>query len=1389
MSPNRAWNNRQVPLSVGLRTAARLRPQAKALVSVDAGGDTCHDYAELDRRATRIACQLANMGGAGERALLLMDSGIDYVSAFYGCLYAGVIAVPVFPPESSRAQHIARLAKIAEDARVRFVLTTAALDARFGPQYRQLAPRAAIVSVDTLSVSDAAPDDFAPCDAGPDDVAFLQYTSGSTGQPKGVMVSHGNLVANQQALAAAWGASSADVYVSWLPLYHDMGLIGAMMQAFFSGMTLVLMSPQYFLAHPLRWLQAIDRHGGTLTGAPDFAYRLCADHIRPDTAASLDLSHLRIAYSGSEPVRKSTLEAFAARFAPAGFDPKALFPCYGLAEATLFVSGGLPGHGFTATVFGAAPLAAGQARAASPGEPGVPLVACGTAQAPHAIRIVDPRNGASMPAGSVGEIEVRGPSVTLGYWQRPDASADVFRDSRDGSAGQAVRWLRTGDLGFMHEGMLYVAARRKDLIIVRGRNLYPQDIEQTVEDTCDIVRKGRVAAFDAEVDGREGPGLAVEIPPLLRKRLSAAHIVEQLSRCVFDACGEAPSAIVLLNGGGLPKTSSGKVQRAAVRQGWRDRTLDAWAIWERGIFVHGGDGVRDVSHDRAAAAFNSEIEQTLAQLWREVLGTEPASRDTHFFAAGGSSLGAARLASLIGKRWARPADMGLVFEFPVFSAMALAVARLSQAVASPVEDDAVLADIPRANTGVTSHAQQRQLFAARLDPRGTAYHIAVALRLRGHLDTSALRQSLDHLVARHAALRMVFVEQRDTHVPEVRAASPHGWTCLALPDGVAATDADALDNAIAAASQRFAAAPFDLANGPLIRFGLLALDDDDHVLLIALHHIAADGWSMRLLIDDWAAHYRALATGEMLPPPAPDRPAYGDYAAWQRHWLRGAQAARQRAYWSAELAGMPPPAPLPYERTGTVPGGGAEAARIDFAVPAETFERLRTAATRAGTTPFVLALAAWHLWLHRMSGQADICTGVPVANRRNDAVRHIVGFFVNTLAIRSRCTSATCVASLVAELRRAVLDGLSHQELPFDVLVEHLNPERGTESIPLCQTLFNYLQDDYPSLRALPGLTASCREIAPGHAKTRLAMDLRESGGDTLRGFLTYVPAAFAAADAQRIVAQYRRALDGVVEALLGDMRGHDRPLADLDLLGRAETARIRHASQGEVIADVFEPVHRRFARHARMSPQAIAIVDGDVRLTYRQLDQRAEHIARWLAERGLAAEQRVAVIAERSWAFVAAMLGVLKAGGTYVPIDAATPPTRIAQLLRDCGAAGVLAERADSVGSVDGTDGEAGSCGIIAAIAGDGPSLSDGSCAEPDVDPRQAAYVIYTSGSTGTPKGVVVPHASLSNYAASLLSVCSPPRARRLRWSRRWRPTLGTRRCSARCAAAASCI
>lgn len=531
---------------------------------------------ELDRQARAIGGWLQSLGLEGERALLLYPPGLEFIAAFFGCLYAGVVAVPVYPPRKNRS--LQRIQAIAEDAQAKVALTTDAVIRRVEPLIDETPHLKQLRWLATCHVPRHMEDRWQKPPITRETLAFLQYTSGSTGTPKGVMLNHGNLLHNSALIAYVFEHTRSGLGVFWLPSYHDMGLIGGILQPLFVGRPNILMSPMAFLQKPFRWLWAISRFRATTSGGPNFAYELCVDKIPPAQRAQLDLSSWQVAFNGAEPVRAETIERFTEAFEPYGFRREAFFPCYGLAEATLIVTGGYAKEPPVIRWFEADALEHGRVVPTAPHAPGSrPLVGCGQSLPDQRVLIVDPHTCRRLPEGYVGEIWVQGPSVAMGYWNRPEASAATFGGYLDGS-GEGP-FLRTGDLGFLLGGELFVTGRIKDVIILRGRNIYPQDIELTVQHAHPWLRPDAGAAFTVEQNGRERLVVVQEVERRVRGHLEP--VIHAIRRAVAEEHDLAVDAIVLIKAGTIPKTSSNKIQRHACRQGYLEKTLAALAWWER----------------------------------------------------------------------------------------------------------------------------------------------------------------------------------------------------------------------------------------------------------------------------------------------------------------------------------------------------------------------------------------------------------------------------------------------------------------------------------------------------------------------------------------------------------------------------------------------------------------------------------------------------------------------------------------------------------------------------------------------------------------------------------------------------------------------------------------
>jgi acyl-CoA synthetase (AMP-forming)/AMP-acid ligase II/FPC/CPF motif-containing protein YcgG/acyl carrier protein len=1098
----RAWESAVADTVTLLRHRASRQPDQVAVRFLIDGEyeEENLSYADLDRQARQLAAELHRHANAGDRAMLLLPSGLDYVVSFFACLYAGVIAVPAYPADTTNPQHVLRLRAMLRDCTPRLLLTDEAhRESSENLSRADLPADCQPLAVRRAQVPDGA---WRPEPVRAEDIAFLLYTSGSTSSPRGVMVSHANLIANEKAIRSALELESGDVMANWLPLYHDMGLIGGLLAPIFCGFPVVLMSPHHFLERPSRWLKMISRYGATVTGGPDFAYQLCVDRVSDRQLEGVDLSCWRLAWCGAEPIRLRTMESFTSRFAGYGLRPNALYPCYGLAEATLMVSGNRPDAGPLSGRFSADGLARGEAH---PDPDGTALMDCGAAQPGHTIRIVDPSSLTECPEGRIGEIWFAGPSVASGYWRYPGATRETFHASLAGSA--AERYLRTGDLGFVRDGKLFVSGRLKDLIIIRGQNYYPQDIEWTLSERVGNLRRGRIAAFPVTVSGVEGIGVAAEISRGQLPRLDVDEIFRAINHAVVSAHQEPVSVILLLKPGDLPRTSSGKIRRSACVSGWQDGTLEPVAVFRRDT-GEGANALRGPDY----VAPRTETERRLADIWAEVFGTRPIGVEDDFFDLGGQSLTATRLLARVSDAYGVELPPRFVFEARTIAAQAQRLGRESPGL--PRHRRVTRRRDVAADALPLSPGQEGVWFLWKLEPGSAAYNASRAIRLAGELDVAALRSALTRLVARHESLRTRFAEAEGVPRQVIGTEAVYRWLEEDF-SGLTATEREAR---LRECLRRTAAAPFNLEHGPPLRAALIRLGAREHVLLLATHHIVSDGWSASILVRELIAFYEAARTGQE--PALPAQPIrYGDYVLWQREWLDDATAEAQLAYWRKRLGTEHPVLQLPADRVRTgarSPEGGRCTREVSAALTAE----LRRLSQAQGATLFMTLLAAFDVLLYRYSGQHDVRIGVPVAGRQRLETEGLTGFFVNMLVIRTELSGALPFRALLAQVCERVLEAQAHQDLPFTRLVEALQPDRSLHQTPLFQVTFNLQQAGEHLPASLPQLAVSDVESGTETVQFDLTLHVAEKT-EGLQLSFDYARDLFDAATVERLLRHY----------------------------------------------------------------------------------------------------------------------------------------------------------------------------------------------------------------------------------------------------------------------------
>ena len=548
-------------------------------------------YGQLEQKAKAIAAYLQSICSPQDRVLLLFPAGLDYITAFFGCLYAGVIAIPAYPPRPNRSLN--RIHNILNNAQTDIALTNSETLQSLERQLENTTELQNLRWITTDSIQDNVGVNWYKPQVTADDIAFLQYTSGSTAEPKGVRIAYKNLLHNLEAIHKCFRHSPQSKGVIWLPPYHDMGLIGGVLQPLFGDFPVTLMSPLMFLQNPLRWLKAISRDGATTSGGPNFAYDLCVRKFKPEQLRGVDLSSWQVAFNGAEPINHETLARFAETFAPYGFEHDSFYPCYGMAEATLIISGGSKNSAIvTKTVQGKAleqnKIAIADAHETHPRT----LVSCGQSIKDQQLAIANPDTLTTCMPGEVGEIWVSGASIAQGYWRQPEITTATFdaylRDTGNGP------YLRTGDLGFLDQGELFFTGRLKDMIVIKGRNHYPQDIEKTVEETSSWIRPSCVASFSVNIEGEEKLIVLAEVERRYwsnnraraksNGKASSTEImtVKELTQLIRREISKNHDLQVyttlLLKPGSLPKTSSGKIQRHACRSDFLNNAVEGLSM-------------------------------------------------------------------------------------------------------------------------------------------------------------------------------------------------------------------------------------------------------------------------------------------------------------------------------------------------------------------------------------------------------------------------------------------------------------------------------------------------------------------------------------------------------------------------------------------------------------------------------------------------------------------------------------------------------------------------------------------------------------------------------------------------------------------------------------------
>ncbi|WP_219621585.1 non-ribosomal peptide synthetase, partial [Cupriavidus pauculus] len=805
--------------------------------------------------------------------------------------------------------------------------------------------------------------------------------------------------------------------------------------------------------------------------------------------------------------------------------------------------------------------------------------------------------GEPVPAGIAGELYVSGEGLARGYLGRAALTAERFVPDPFGAPGS--RLYRTGDLArWSAAGELEYLGRIDHQVKIRGFRIELGEVEaqllvcEGVREAVVLAREGRLVGYVTGSEGLDGQAL---------RRAVGEELPDYM----------VPSVVMVLEG--VPLTSNGKVDRRAL-------PAPAYVAVQTYEAPQGG------------------TEAALAGIWQEVLGVAQVGRHDNFFELGGDSLRSLQVMARAREQGWALAPRHL-FERQVLCELA--------ALADTLPRGATVATIPALPDEarrhvVGSYAQQRQWFLWQLEPEGNSYNMAGALRLRGALDAGAVRTTFDALAARHESLRTRFEAGEDGLARQViDAPAPVAFEHVRCDEAQARVRAAA-----------FARAPFDLAHGPLLRVLLLELAPDDHLLVVVMHHIVSDGWSMQVVLREFVHHYRACVEGAAIDEqPLPIQ--YADYAVWQRQWLESGELARQLDYWKSQLGTHHPVLALPTDHARTAQARYREDV-YHFDLPAPLVAGLRSLTQRQGASLFMALLAGFQVLLHRYTGEGQIRIGVPVANRQRVETEGVVGFFVNTQVLAADVDGQQTLAGLLEAAKGAVLGAQAHQDLPFEQLVEALQPERSLGQTPLFQVMHNHQRADGRALESLPGLTVAREPLGEQGAKFEFTLDTEEGEDGTVRGWFSYAAELFDAQTVARMARHYLRVLEAVAAT-------PQERVGEVSLLDDAERTALLVAGRNPQRHPWQAPVHALFEAQARARPDAVAVVFEDEQLTYAGLNARANRLAHALIARGVGPESRVGIAAQRSVEMVVGLLAILKSGGAYVPLDPDYPPERLA--------------------------------------------------------------------------------------------------------------------------------
>lgn len=1286
-------------LAESLRFAAT---SEKQITFVRGGTDhTSIGYHTLYNDAVALCKRLYAAGlQENDELVIIFNDNELLLKVFWACILGKIVAVPV--ASGSQDIHKQKIVKILGQLKRPAIICDGNYLTDLNSYLERssetaLQERLLGINIAGLPSSDATEVFHLP-EIASDDIAYIQYSSGSTGDPKGVVLTHRNLLSNTHAIAGRLAVREQDVALAWLPLTHDMGMICFHLTSVIKQCHQIIIPTTLFIKRPLLWMELATKFGATLLYSPNFGfqYLMTAVQSNKDAVLNWQLQTIRVIVNGAEPISEPITRNFLALLGQWGLGSNVVFPGYGLAEASVAVTLPDVGHQLSFVYCQRAYLQSGTEVRLAPqqDEDFLSFAVCGYPVADCALRITDDTDS-PLPELYVGNIQVKGANVTAGYYRRPEIT-DVFTD--DG-------WLRTGDLGFLYNGNIVVTGRKKNIIIINGQNYYPHDIEQLVENELSIRPGSVVACSVSGVDGQQELAIFV----LFKGDMTAFYQQYQLIRTLVIArIGIYPAHILPVRS--IPKTTSGKVMHYQLVEDFG-----------KGVFEKEVSGLKLLEESARAAL--KDREETLAQILKDAGFPEGIGQEESLFSAGMNSLHALALINGF-KAYGYNISFGMLYEADTPAKL------LSLMGQSGNEDIVDIVPTPVVTTYPLSWGQQQIYVANLLSPESARFNIAFSVSIKGPLDEERLISAWQLLVQRHEVLRANMIWTDEGPLQIVR---PEGVAVIEREDLIGLTDRDEL---VAERLHTLAQTAFTLEQGPLYRFYLAKLDKADYRLGIVLHHIIADGWSVRLMGKELGHLYESLAESKgTLPPPALQ---YRDFVHWQQQLRKSAQFQVDHHFWEEYLRGSLPQTAFPASIRGNAEqfGTAGKGAIYHKTYSAELTHRIAAIAQQYGVTVFSILVAALSILIKKYNYDEgdDLLLGTDTVGRTHPRLDTQIGFFLNVLPVRLSIQDDMSFAELLKTTYRNLLAIYDHQTYPIDTIV-NTKQQSGQFSIYSILILFQNFGEALGFDDTIPGLQMQTEEIENDTCLNDLLFEF------ALKGEQLVLRAKYNTAlyDAQHVSGICKH-LELVFEQLTADP---DAAVKNIGLLSATDKQLLLEQVNATTVKWPFDynDLVTGFTQQVEKHPAKTALISGHLTLSYSELNQRANQLADWLSNvYGVRSNDLVGICTGRNECLIIGMLGILKAGAAYVPIDPEYPAARIRYIIDNSRLSLLLTDRE--------LDGEELQTHILPVY--DRELFAGYNAENTIVVPKESdlAYVIYTSGSTGQPKGVMVQHRSVSNYA-----------------------------------------